>query len=312
VTRPRLHAPLPLRQGVAPSTVALPAGPWPTVLAFLQQRFTAVAADDWRQRCLRGEVVDEHGHAITPERAHQPQLRVFYYREVPGELLQDRPLAVLWQDAQLLVIDKPHFLSAIPGGRHALNTALAQLRRQTGEAELAPVHRLDRETAGVLVFSRQPATRGLYQRLFAERQVHKHYLAVVHWPAQGPTTDWAVGEARTHRSRLVEDDHFLRMREVPGEPNSETTLTLQAVWPERGQALLRLEPLTGRTHQLRVHCAALGCPIVGDTFYPTLLPLGSEDPAQPLQLLAQGLQFSDPISGETRQLQSRLRLSLMR
>jgi tRNA pseudouridine32 synthase/23S rRNA pseudouridine746 synthase len=308
VTRPRLAAPLPLRDGVAPSIAALPAGPWPTVLACLQARFTGVAPEVWHQRCLRGEVVDEHGVAVTPERPHEKQLRVFYYRELPDEVVSAEPLPIVWQDAHLLVIDKPHFLAAIPGGQHLKNTALVRLKQQTGEADLAPLHRLDRETAGLLVFSRQPATRGVYQRLFAERTVHKRYRAVVHWPPAEGDAGWHVGEPSTHRSHMAQDDHFLRMREVPGEPNSETTLTLQTRWPEAGRALLQLAPLTGRTHQLRVHCAALGCPIVGDTLYPVLQAMGSDDATLPLQLLAQWLSFTDPISGEPRQFESALRL----
>ena len=176
-----------------------------------------------------------------------------------------------------------------------------RLKRRLGIDTLAPLHRLDRETAGVVVFAVRPDTRGAYQALFAQRQVTKHYEAIAPWRPELPFP-------LTHRSQLVQDNHFLRMREVPGKANSETLFEVLAV--QGHLAHYRLTPLTGRTHQLRVHCAALGMPIVGDRMYPTLLPVDTDDHARPLQLLARSIAFVDPISGQSRRFDSALRLTL--
>jgi tRNA pseudouridine32 synthase/23S rRNA pseudouridine746 synthase len=202
---------------------------------------------------------------------------------------------VLFQDDLLVVADKPHFLPVTPGGRHLQETLLVRLKRRLGIDTLAPLHRLDRETAGVVVFAVKPETRGAYQALFAQRQVTKHYEAIAPWR---PDLTFPL----THRSRLVQDDHFLRMREVPGEANAETLIEVLVV--QGDVARYRLTPLTGRTHQLRVHCAALGMPIVGDRMYPTLLAADTDDHAQPLRLLARSIGFVDPISGEARRFDS--------
>ena len=287
----RIAPPLPTRDGVGPSCVALPDGPWPTIAEFLLQRFPDVPASTWAQRIAQREVVDEHGVAVTPQRAHQARLRVFYYRSVAAEPRIPFTESLLFQDEWLLVVDKPHFLPVTPGGQHLQETLLVRLKRRLGLDTLAPLHRLDRETAGVVLFSVQPATRGAYAALFAQRRVVKHYEAIVPWRPELPL-------ALTHRSRVVHDTHFMRMCEAPGEPNSETHIELLDV--QAGQARLRLSPLTGRKHQLRVHCAALGMPIVNDSIYPTLLPPGSDDFAQPLRLIARSIAFDDPLSGQPR------------
>ena len=298
--RARPLPPLPTRDGVGPSCVALPAGPWATIADFLAQRFPAIAPATWAARISAGEVVDEHGAAVTPTRRHQPQLRVYYYRSLPPEPRLAFDETVLYRDAHLLVADKPHFLPVTPSGSHLQETLLVRLKRRLGIDTLVPVHRIDRETAGLVLFSIEPATRGRYQQLFAERRVLKTYECIAPWCSELPLP-------LTHRSRLVEDAHFMRMREAPGEPNSETAIELI----ERRGALARyrLRPLTGRRHQLRVHCAALGMPIQGDLIYPTLQPLGSDDPARPLQLLAQSLAFTDPVTGEPRHFDSGLQLA---
>lgn len=298
--------PLPTRDGVGPSVVVLPPGDWPTIADFLVQRFAGVPAGTWAARLAGGEVVDEHGVAVAAERPYQPRLKLYYYRSVDAE----PPLAcvpasetVLFRDAQLVVADKPHFMPVTPGGRHLQHTLLVRLKRALGIDTLVPLHRLDRETAGLVLLSAEPATRGAWQALFRERRVAKVYEAIVPWPA------WhAPVLPLTRRSRIERrDSHFMRMREVVGAPNAETRI--ERIGPQRGGlARLRLVPLTGRTHQLRVHCAAIGLPIAGDTLYPLLLPLGSDDPGRPLQLLARSLAFADPLTGEPRRFDSRLAL----
>ena len=283
--------PLPTKDGVGPSCVALPPGPWTTICDFLIDRFPAVSAATWQARMQQGELVDEHAVAVTPDRPYRSGLRLYYYRSIPDEPRVPFDEAVLFQDEWLVVADKPHFLPVTPGGCYLQETLLVRLKRRLGIDTLAPLHRLDRETAGVVVFAVQPDTRGAYQALFAQRQVTKHYEAIAPWRPE-------LAFPMTHRSRLVQDDHFLRMREVPGEPNAETLIEMLEV--QGNFARYRLTPLTGRTHQLRVHCAALGMPITGDRMYPTLLPADTDDHAKPLQLLARTIAFVDPVSGAER------------
>lgn len=287
--------PLPTKDGVGPSCVALPPGSWTTISDFLADRFQAIPATTWQDRMLQGELVDEHGVAVTPDRPYRSGLRLYYYRSIDDEPRLPFDETVLFQDELLVIADKPHFLPVTPGGKYLQETLLVRLKRRLGIDTLAPLHRLDRETAGVVVFAVRPDTRGAYQALFAQRQVTKHYEAVAPWR---PGLNFPL----THRSRLVQDDHFLRMREVPGEANSETLFEVLAV--QGHLARYRLTPQTGRTHQLRVHCAALGLPIVGDRMYPALLPADTDDHARPLQLLARSIAFVDPISGQSRRFDS--------
>lgn len=303
-TRPRAAQPplpLPTRDGVGPSCVALPTGPWTTIAECLIARFPGVAASVWAARIAHGDVVDEHGRAVDAARKHQPGLRVYYYRALEAESPIPFEEQVLFQDAHLVVVDKPHFLPVTPTGRYVQQSLLVRLKRRLGIDTLVPIHRIDRETAGLVLFSVQPATRGAYSQLFAERQVHKHYEAIVPWPAGS-----ALPAVR--HSRLAEDRHFMRMAEVAGDANAETHFRLLAEC--NGRAHLALSPVTGRKHQLRVHCAALGLPIVNDLIYPTLQPEGSDDFARPLQLLARAVAFTDPLDGRPRSFTSARTLAL--
>jgi tRNA pseudouridine32 synthase / 23S rRNA pseudouridine746 synthase len=294
--------PLPTRDGVGPSCVGLPpAGPWTTMVQFLQERFAAIAPQEWARRMAAGEVLDEHGVAVTAQRPYQGGMRLYYYRSLPAEPRIAADEVVLHHDAHLLVVDKPHFLPVTPGGRWLQETLLVRLRRRLGLDELAPIHRLDRETAGLVLFSVQAATRGAYHALFSQREVTKQYDAVVHWRP-------GLSLPLTHCSRLEGDANFMQMREVPGEPNSQTQVELKHV--QGPHALLGLTPHTGKRHQLRVHCAALGMPILHDLIYPQLQPPHSDDAAHPLQLLARALEFRDPLSGRMRRFDSGLSLSL--
>lgn len=294
--------PLPIRHGVTPSCVSLPLGSWPTVLAFLVQRFPAISASAWVQRMASGEVVNEQGQALTPAQPYQPHGKLYYYRS----LAQAEPripfeAVVLYQDAHLVVADKPHFLPVTPSGGYLHETLLVRLRLQLGLEDLAPLHRIDRETAGLVLLSAQRASRGAYHQLFAQRSMKKTYQAVVHWQA---------GRAlpADYQSRLQDGAHFMQMQEVAGPANAHTRLQLLAVHGRL--ATLGLTPVTGRRHQLRVHCAALGVPIVNDPIYPQLLPEQRPDYEQPLQLLAQSIAFVDPLTGESRCFESRQRLAL--
>jgi tRNA pseudouridine32 synthase/23S rRNA pseudouridine746 synthase len=294
--------PLPTRDGVGPSCVGLPAGPWPTIADFLIERFPAISRDTWAARIAAHEVVDERGVRVTPERRYEAPLRVYYYRTLDAEARIPFDEQVLFQDDQLVVVDKPHFLPVTPTGKYLQESLLVRLKRKLKIDDLVPLHRIDRSTAGLVLFSVRPETRGAYQAMFPERRIAKHYEAIVPW------RDGVSSVPDTYRSRLVDDEHFMRVKEAPGEPNAETRIAVQQTLGER--ALLRLSPVTGRKHQLRVHCMALGMPIENDPIYPTLLPADSDDFDKPLQLLAKSVAFQDPITGDLRSFTSPRSLTL--
>ena len=288
-----------MRDGVAASYLWLPQGQWPDMLAFLVERYPQIGAVQWQDRMARGEVVNGDGEALSPSSPFRRGMRIFYYRELERETPIPFQEQILFEDEHLVVVDKPHFLPMTPGGRFVQETLLTRLKKKLDCAELTPIHRLDRETAGVVIFSRRQASRGAYQTLFQRREIHKVYEALAP-RLQGRDFPF------TYRSRTVDGDKFFIMREEAGEPNSETIID---VIEERGEFnLYRLQPHTGRKHQLRVHLAALGIPIVNDAFYPVALPCKEDDMSQPLQLLARAISFTDPLSGEQRQFESRRNL----
>lgn len=304
-SRPQPFVP-PLRDGVAASRVGVGDGRFPSVLAFLQARFPAVA--DWPARLARGDVLDARGHALAADARCATGDLLWYWRAPPPEPRVPFELDILHRDEHLVVVDKPHFLPAIPAGRHLRETALVRLRAALGIATLAPIHRLDRETAGVLVFSVRPQDRGAYHALLRERAVHKVYEAIAPWRA-----DLALPLVARHRLEQPERDGFMQVRVVPGEPNAEARIALvERLGADR--ALYRLEPRTGRTHQLRVQMNALGLPIAGDRIYPVLRPEDAPgappDWSQPLQLLAREIAFVDPVTGQARRFASRRTLAL--
>jgi tRNA pseudouridine32 synthase/23S rRNA pseudouridine746 synthase len=285
--------------GLAASTLQLPPGPWSTVLDCLCARFPAVARAQWIERMDRGRVVDGEGGRLTPATPHRVGLEVHYYREVEDEPSIPFQEVVLHADDDLLVADKPHFLPVTPVGGHVHETLLGRLIRRTGNHELVPLHRIDRETAGLVLFSTNPRSRARYHALFRERRIEKCYEALA--PAL-PHVEFPC----TRTSRIVAGDPFFRMQESEGPANSETRIDVIA----RGDGPWRyvLTPVTGRKHQLRVHMAALGAPIENDGMYPSLLHRAAGDFEAPLQLLASRLSFVDPLSGEDRSFSSSFQL----
>jgi len=277
----------------------VPHGGWATALDFLSERLPRVSRDEWHRRLLAREVFDGAGQTVAPDARLRAGQHLHYYRDLPDEAPIPFEEHIVFQDEWLVVADKPHFLPVTPTGPYVQQSLLVRLRRRLGLDTLAPIHRIDRETAGLTVFAVQPATRDAYHGLFRKRAVTKTYEAI----APAPRTQ---AFPRVHRNRLEEDaGAFFRMVEAPGEPNSETRIALLEV---RGDlARYALEPLSGRRHQLRVSMNALGLPIVGDQFYPTVRrgPREAEDFSQPLQLLARSLAFTDPVTGQARAFESR-------
>src|SRR5665647_360522 len=289
----------PTRNGISASCVGLPAGDWPTVLEFLAERFPGIAATVWQQRMASGDVIDEQGCPVPPDSAYRSHVRLYYYREVVDEPRIPFDEVVLFEDEHLIVVDKPHFLPVVPSGNYLAETVLVRLKRKLGLHTLVPIHRIDRDTAGLVLFSKQPETRAAYHALFSQHRVRKTYEAIAPWRAD-------VELPLTRASRIVEAGHFMLQHETSGAPNAVTHIALLEA---RGQlARYQLKPVTGKRHQLRVHMAALGLPILNDGLYPTLTPAGQIDYVRPLQLLATQIEFVDPVTGQRREFNSQRRL----
>lgn len=300
--RPR--RPLPLRDGVDPVRIRLAdPGQGPrSIPEELRRRFPDRLAE--LEAALRaGQVVTADGTPVTSTTRRHRGMDVWTYRTPEPEIPVPFGIEVLFRDENLVVVDKPHFLATTPRAGHVTETALVRLRRDLGLDDLAPAHRLDRLTAGVLVLTTDPAHRGAYQDLFATRRVAKTYLAVAPAPEGTP-------EVRERSSRIVKTRGVLRAAEVDGEPDAHTRITLLDTRDDPASGgvrlgLYRLEPTTGRTHQLRVHMNALGTPILGDDLYPDVLQQVPGDFSRPLQLLAESIAFTDPVTGRLRRFATR-------
>jgi tRNA pseudouridine32 synthase/23S rRNA pseudouridine746 synthase len=309
--------------------VAVTSGPWATVADFLSQRLPLVA--DWPARLAAGDVLDAEGRPVAAHEPCRPGAVLWYWRALPPEPRIPFELEVLHQDQHLVVVDKPHFLPVIPRGRYLQETVLVRLKRLLGLPDLVPMHRLDRETAGVLLFTVQPASRHAYQSLWSTRAVRKVYEAVAPW-REGLSFPMTL----QHRLQEPCDERFMQMQVVPGEPNAHTQVELIARLPRCGPAVgpdaladdapaapkpgaeplhwalwahYRLHPLTGRKHQLRAQMNAAGLPLRGDRLYPVLWPEPAPDAppdySHPLQLLAREIAFTDPLTGAPRCFTSR-------
>ena len=289
----------PAIDGVSASRYQLPPGPWATVLDALCAGFPRVDRDTWTSRFLRGRILDASGTPLPLDAPYRVGAEIRYYREVANEVRIDADETILHVDTELIVVDKPHFLPVMPGGGHVADTLLARLVRRFGDIGIVPLHRLDRLTAGVVLFSANPATRARYQALFRDRAIVKRYEAIA-----APLPDLTFPLQR--QSRLERGEPFFRMREADGEANAFTDIDVL----ERGDTAWRyaLSPVTGRKHQLRVHMAALGAPIANDPLYPVLREAMPDDPQRPLKLLARTLDFIDPVTDAQRRFESGLSL----
>jgi len=263
-------------------------------------RFPSVSSALWRERMANGEVLDASGVALHPNSSYTPHQKIFYYRSVFAESRIPFDEVILYRDDYVVVVDKPHFLPVTPSGNYLQETLLVRLKRTLGIDTLAPMHRIDCDTAGLVIFTIDPATRSSYQELFRNQAVTKVYYAVAPYRADLPSPF-------VYRSRLIDGDHFMQVRETSGLTNAQTTIQVQAI--RNHYALYQLSPATGYRHQLRVQMAALRLPICNDRLYPILQPKPgpavSPNYSQPLQLLAASLTFIDPISRIARCFKSR-------
>ena len=302
-----MKSPLPVRNGVNATRMRMPVeGPWATAMEYVLDKFSHVDPVGIVDRFERGEVKALDGEVVSPSTPLSEHLFIWYYRELPVETRLPVELSILHQDNNLVVVDKPHFLPTTPGGMYVQESALVRLRVLLDLPDLVPIHRLDRMTAGVLLFSANPETRGKYQTLFEKRRVEKTYRAVA------PVRD-ELEFPLVVRSRMIKSRTYLLAEEIAGEPNAETRIELMDTRVDAGTGqtlgLYDLQPHTGKTHQLRVHLASQGIGIVNDPFYPVLHEQAPDDYTKPLQLLAHSISFQDPLTREPIEYFSKLELS---
>jgi tRNA pseudouridine32 synthase / 23S rRNA pseudouridine746 synthase len=281
-----------------PSVVTLPEAekPYPSILEFLASAFPGISRDTWAQRITAGKVLDDNGSPIAADTQYVPSKRLFYFREVENEPVIPFPETILFQNDEILVACKPHFLPVIPGGRFVNECLLNRLRSRTGITDLAPLHRIDRETAGLVIFSVNRRTRGLYHDLFMQGKVTKTYHALAEFVLPPQATQWVI------ENRIIRGEPRFRMKTAPGIVNARSHIQLLDVVGNRGR--FQLSPVTGKTHQLRLHMSGLGFRIINDRVYPDLLPETDDDFSLPLQLLAKRVQFHDPVTGKDMEFNS--------
>lgn len=274
------------------STVLMPKieKPYPSILDFLTKRFPSIDRKIWKTRILAGKVLTEKGYPISLTTSYTPLKRLHYFREIAKEPPIPFTEKIIFCNADLLVACKPHFLPVIPGGPYVNECLLNRLKEKTGNENLSPINRIDRETAGLVLFSMNPKTRGRYQELFMNRRVQKTYSAVTRYSEKLGEKGWTV------KNRIIQGDPWFRMKVVPGEPNAVSKISM--VKTRGDKALFKVSPVTGKKHQLRLHLSGLGFPILNDRVYPELLPEKKVDFTAPLQLLAEKIQFKDPLSGK--------------
>lgn len=271
-----------------------------TILDFMDRKFPFVGRDVWRKRLERGKITDDRGNVITLDTPYRAGLRLRYFREVEEEAAIPFAEEVILQDARILVADKPHFLPVIPSGPYVNECLLYRLRKLTGNENLVPIHRIDRETAGLVMFSVDPATRHLYGGLLKRGKVRKLYEAIASMPKETDRREWTV------ESRIVAGVEWFRSQNAEGTPNAKTIIRLCETRGALGR--FELEPVTGKRHQLRLHMTQIGCQIVNDPYYPELQPEPKTGFDAPLQLLARELEFIDPVDGTARRFRSSRRL----
>lgn len=281
-----------------PSVVTMPktGKPYSSILDFLCGRFPAVTRAVWEERILEGKVLEDGGAPVTLDSEYVPQQRIFYFREVASEPIIPFAETILYRDEHLLVACKPHFLPVTPGGRYVEQCLLNRLRSSTGILDLAPLHRIDRETAGIVLFSANPRTRGRYGELILKGGLEKCYQAISAGQPADNRTSWTI------ENRIERGEPWFWMRSVPGTVNARSQIRLMET--KEGRSLFNLQPITGKTHQLRIHMSGIGCGILNDRYYPELQPESTDNFDTPLQLIARSVRFRDPLCGKLREFVS--------
>jgi tRNA pseudouridine32 synthase/23S rRNA pseudouridine746 synthase len=293
-------------EGVSASRVYLPADQTHlNLLQFFLKQFPHIPVNEWEQRFAEGLILDQEGHALSASTPYLPNTHLLYFRRLAREPEIPFEEQILYQDEHILVADKPHFLPVTPSGLYLHQTLLNRLKKKTGIQTLSPIHRIDRDTAGLVIFSVNPDERAQYQNLFRDRAVKKVYEAIAPYSEK-----LAKQLPLTYQSRIEESEHFLQMQEVEGEPNTDTLVELIAenhLWGK-----YRLTPGSGKKHQLRCHLNTLGIPIKNDQIYPILTPYQEYDLdfSKPLQLLAKEIAFQDPVISKQRIFTSQQKLLL--
>jgi len=284
------------------STVVLPKieKPYPSILEFLKTRFPGIETKTWETRINSGKVITEKGEPISLAMAYEPLKKLHYFREVEKESIIPFTEKIVFCNDELLVACKPHFLPVTPGGPYVNECLLHRLKKRTGNNELSPINRIDRETAGLVLFSMNKKTRGRYQEMFMKGEVKKTYDAVTKYPCRQEKKSWTV------ENRIVKGEPWFRMKTAPGRPNAITKISF--VKSKGNKALFQLSPVTGKKHQLRLHLSGLGFSILNDRYYPVLLPKENRRFNTPLQLLARKIQFRDPVSAIRATYESERRL----
>lgn len=297
-----------IQRGIKPSKLYLPHDKsfmGGRLIDYLAAHFSHISLANWQRRFDSGLISLERGEPLKYDSPYLAGQTILYYRQVENEPIIPFEPNILHLDEHLLVVDKPHFLPVTPSGHYVSQTLLAKLRnhpnlQQLAVNDISPLHRLDKDTAGVMLLSVNPSSRACYHALFADRHIHKTYHAIA------PTRSDLSYPFHIH-SRLERGELFFLTKTAQGEPNAHTMIEL--IENNGAFSLYRLTPVTGKKHQLRVHMASLGMPLLNDNFYPTVKTQGSSDFAKPLKLLAKSIAFIDPLTNELRDFNSNLSLN---